>query len=102
MVAVVRNWMPTATPELRKRGIYTLGGVWLIAEKRSEELYFLFSQRNWDYHGPVDYRLSHGMIFHHGALTKWIAADLIDTGRTADPPLFRPKHFHYRPHKVGE
>lgn len=87
-----RNLTPSDTTELREGGIYTLDGAWLIAKKRSVDLYFLFSQRNWDCLGPVDYRLSHGMIFQHGLLTDWTAADLIDTGRTANPPLFSPKH----------
>jgi hypothetical protein len=87
----VRNFTPPDTTELREGGIYTLNGIWLIVKKRADGLYFLYSQRNWDCLGPVDYRLSHGMIFQHGLLTHWNAADLIDTGRTADPPLFRPK-----------
>jgi len=83
--------MPLATPELRENGIYALDGVWLIAKKQSDVLYFLYSQRNWDWLGAIDYRLSHGLIFQHGRLTKWTATDLIDTGRTADPPLHGPK-----------
>lgn len=79
--------MPLNTPELRENGIYTLHGVWLIAKKRAEGLFFLYSQRNWDCLGAVDYRLSHGLIFQHGRLTKWIPTDLIDTGKTADAPL---------------
>jgi hypothetical protein len=79
-------------PELREGGIYTLNGIWLVAKKRSYGLYFLYSQRNWDCLGAVDYRLSHGLIFQRGRLTKWTPADLIDTGRIADPPLFRRKH----------
>ena len=38
--------------------------------------------KNWDCLVPVDYRLSHGLIFQHGILTKWKPTDLIDTGRT--------------------
>jgi hypothetical protein len=72
--------------ELRERGVYTLEGLELIAVKRTDEIYFLFTRENWNYRGPVDYRLSHGRIYHRGTLTRWAAADLVDTGRTSPPP----------------
>jgi len=49
-------------------------------------LSFLFSQESWDFHGAVDYRVSHGNIYHHGELTGLTDEDLFDTGITAKPP----------------
>jgi len=72
--------------QLRDRGIYTLEGTELIAFKRSDVLYFLFTFENWNYRGPVDFRFSHGLIFNHGTLTRWVGEDLFDTGRTAAEP----------------
>ena len=71
---------------VRNLGIYKLRDKTLILLKRSEELSFLFSTENWNLHGPVDYRVSHGMIFCHGELTTWTDEDLFDTGMSADPP----------------
>lgn len=68
---------------LRDLGIYLLHGKKLILLKRSEELSFLFNERNWIYRGPVEYRVSHGGIYHHGELTRWADEDLVDTGITA-------------------
>ena len=72
--------------QLRERGIYTLAGVELVAVKRTEEIYFLFTERNWNFRGPVSYRLSHGNIYERGELTRWDERDLVDTGRTSRPP----------------
>ena len=71
---------------LRDRGIYKLSDKTLILVKRSEALSFLFSEHNWNFHGPVDYRVSHGDIYHHGERTTWTDDDLFDTGMTAPPP----------------
>ena len=71
---------------LRNLGIYKVRGQTLILWKRSEELSFLFSEQNWNLHGPVDYRVSHGMIFRHGGSTGETDDDLVDTGLTAKPP----------------
>ena len=68
---------------LRNLGIYLLQGKKLVLLKRSEELSFLFSERNWIFRGPVDYRVSHGGIYFHGGLTHWTDDDLLDTGITA-------------------
>jgi len=35
----------------------------LILLKRSEELAFLFGERNWTFRGPVEYRVSNGGIY---------------------------------------
>lgn len=70
---------------LRNFGIYKFRGKNLILLKRSEVLSFLFTPENWKLHGPVDYRVSHGNIYHHGEWTSWTDEDLIDTGATADP-----------------
>lgn len=70
----------------RNCGIYVLHDQTLILLKRSEELSFLFTEQNWNLHGPVDYRISHGGIYSHGQLTKWTDEDLFDTGTTAPPP----------------
>jgi len=69
---------------LRNCGIYTLDGLPLVVLKRSDLLYFLFTQKNWNLHGPVEYRVSHGQIYHHGILTSWTDADLVDTGISAN------------------
>ena len=71
---------------LRNLGIYTLNDRTLILVKRSEELSFLFTEQNWNFYGPVDYRVSHGGIYYHGELTTWTDEDLRDTGLTADRP----------------
>ena len=71
---------------LRNLGIYKLRDEMLILLNRSEDLSFLFSQQHWDLHGPIDYRVSHGMIFRHGQLTALIDEDLSDTGMTANAP----------------
>ena len=71
---------------LRNLGIYLLRDKTLILVKRSEELSFLFSEENWNYHGPVDYRVSHGDIYNHGRRTKMTDEDLVDTGMTANSP----------------
>lgn len=71
---------------LRNLGIYLLGDQTLILLKRSEVLSFLFSQDNWNFRGPVDYRVSHGYIYHHGNLTPWTDEDLLDTGVDAGSP----------------
>ena len=72
--------------QLRERGIYTLAGVELVAVKRTEEIFFLFTETSWNLHGPVSYRLSHGHIYERGELTGWDERDLVDTGRTSRPP----------------
>jgi len=71
---------------LRNLGIYKLSDKTFVLFKRSEELSFLFSLENCDRHGPVDYRLSHGNVYRHGASTTWTDEDLLDTGMTAKPP----------------
>ena len=71
---------------LRNLGIYKLRDKTLILMKRSDELSFLFAPETWKFHGPVDFRVSHGDIYQHGNLTQWTDADLLDTGLTADPP----------------
>ena len=78
----------TPTRVLREGGIYTLSDLELIAKKGTDGLYFLFTWKNWHRLGPVDYRLSHGRIFQRGQMTGWTGADLVDTGRTAGPPMF--------------
>jgi hypothetical protein len=69
---------------LRNFGIYTLRTETLILLKRSEELSFLFSEANWQWHGPVNYRVSHGDIYCRGESTGLTDEDLIDTGNTWD------------------
>ena len=82
---------------LRSLGVYKLRDKTLILFKRSAYLSFLFTPENWDRHGAVDYRVSHGKIYHHGRKTSLVDEDLIDTGATASPPnLFL--HFKYKPH----
>ena len=71
---------------LRHLGIYILGDKTLILVKRSEELSFLFNEENWNLRGPVDFRVSHGGIYNHGANTQWTDEDLLDTGMTASLP----------------
>jgi len=71
---------------LRNLGIYKLLDNTLILLKRSEVLSFLFSPEAWSRHGPVEYRVSHGHIYHHGELTQFSDDDLFDTGLTANPP----------------
>jgi hypothetical protein len=71
---------------LRNLGVYTLSDKTLILLKRSESLSFLFSLQNWNLHGPVDYRVSHGNIYYHGERTQFTDDDLLDTGTTAKPP----------------
>ena len=67
---------------LRNLGIYLFQGEKLILYKRSEALSFLFSERNWVFHGPVEYRVSHGGIYRRGELTIWTDEDLWDTGNS--------------------
>ena len=71
---------------LRHLGIYKLQDESLILVKRSEVLSFLFTPERWNFHGPVQYRVSHGDIYRHGELTVWTDEDLLDTGMTASPP----------------
>jgi hypothetical protein len=71
---------------LRNLGIYKLQDQAFVVLKRSEELSFLFSERNWTLHGPVDYRVSHGNIYSHGSSTTWTDEHLVDTGMTAKSP----------------
>lgn len=70
---------------LRSLGIYTLRSETLILLKRSEELSFLFSEANWQWCGPVNYRVSHGGIYRQGLSTGLTDEDLVDTGKTAKP-----------------
>ena len=70
---------------LRSLGIYKLRDKSLILLKRSEELSFLFSPQNWNLHGPVDYRVSHGNIYCRDQSTGLTDEDLVDTGKTANP-----------------
>jgi hypothetical protein len=70
----------------RNLGVYTLRDKTLILLKRSECLAFLFSLHNWNLHGPVSYRVSHGDIYCRGELTQFTDEDLLDTGTTAKPP----------------
>jgi hypothetical protein len=65
-------------------------GKTLILVKRSEDLSILFSERSWVFHGPVDYRVSHGEIYQRGELTTWTDEDLLDTGVTAHSPRLLP------------
>ncbi|HEU4713201.1 MAG TPA: hypothetical protein VFS76_16635 [Pyrinomonadaceae bacterium] len=51
-----------------------------------EFLSFLFQRAELDFHGPVEYRVSHGDIYYHGGRTTWTDEDLLDTGMTAKPP----------------
>jgi len=71
---------------LRSFGIYTLRGETLILLKRSEELSFLFSEANWQLHGPVNYRVSHGNIYCRGESTGLTDEDLVDTGKSVNGP----------------
>ena len=71
---------------LRNLGIYKLRDKTVIALKRSEELAFLFSEDNWNFRGPVDYRVSHGGIYRHGQFTGLRDEDLMDTGLAANEP----------------
>ena len=71
---------------LRSLGIYILRAERLILLKRSEELSFLFTEANWQRHGPVNYRVSHGGIYCRGISTGLTDEDLVDTGKTANPP----------------
>lgn len=70
---------------LRNHGIYQLRDKTLILLKRSDVLSFLFTLEGWKFHGPVDFRVSHGHIYRHGGLTTWTDEDLEDTGVTAKP-----------------
>ena len=54
---------------LRSLGIYTLRAETLILLKHSEEVSFLFSEENWQLHGRVNYRVSHGRIYSRGEST---------------------------------
>jgi hypothetical protein len=71
---------------LRSLGIYLLRDKTLILLKRTEELSFLFTREHWNWHGPVDFRVSHGRIYRRGQMTALSDADLIDTGETANQP----------------
>ena len=71
---------------LRNLGVYTLRDKTLILLKRTDALSFLFSVHNWQLHGPVEYRVSHGKIYSRGELTHLTDEDLQDTGLTANPP----------------
>ena len=71
---------------LRNLGIYKLRDKALVLLKQSDVLSFLFSEQNWVLHGAVEYRVSHGNIYHHGELTGLTDEDLFDTGMTAKPP----------------
>ena len=71
---------------LRNLGIYLLGDKTLILVKRSEKLSFLFTEENWNFRGPVDFRVSHGNIYNHGEATPWTDEDLVDTGMKASSP----------------
>ena len=82
----VREMELRANKPLRNLGIYKLRDKTLIALKRSEELAFLFSEDHWRLHGPVDYRVSHGGIYHRGQFTGLLDEDLLDTGRTVNSP----------------
>jgi len=68
---------------LRNLGVYKLQDQTFILLKRSEELSFLFTPDHWNFHGPVDYRVSHGEIYCHGDLTMWTDEDLVDMGINA-------------------
>ena len=74
---------------LRDLGIYKLRDKTLILLKRSDVLSFLFTPDGWGRHGPVDYRVSHGQIYCHGELTIMTDEDLVDTGMTANPPIYQ-------------
>ena len=71
---------------LRSLGVYILCDKTLILLKRSEELSFLFTTQNWRFHGPVDYRVSHGKIYCRGVETTFTDEDLVDTGMCAAAP----------------
>ena len=73
---------------LRTLGIYRLRDKTLILVKCTEALSFLFTRKNWDLRGPVDFRVSHGTIYSHGRKTALSDEDLVDTGMTAKPPSF--------------
>ena len=70
---------------LRSLGVYKLQDQTFILLKRSEELSFLFTPKHWYFHGPVDYRVSHGEIYCRGDLTIWTDQDLVDMGIDAKP-----------------
>lgn len=71
---------------LRTLGIYTLRDETLILVKHSKDVSFLFSQENWNLHGPIDYRISHGVIYRRGQDTGLTDQDLVDTGKTSNLP----------------
>ena len=83
---VVREMQLRQNKPIRNLGIYKLRDKTLIALKRSEELAFLFSEKNWNLHGPVDYRVSHGGIYCRGLSTGLTDEDLMDTGMTVNAP----------------
>lgn len=83
---VVRSMLLPCNKPLRNLGIYTLHDKTLILLKRTEVLSFLFTPENWEFHGPVEYRVSHGQIYSHGELMAMSDEDLLDTGLTASPP----------------
>ena len=71
---------------LRDLGVYLLLNRTLILLKQTETLSFLFTPENWQLHGPVEYRVSHGHIYARGVLMALSDEDLIDTGKTTDLP----------------
>lgn len=73
---------------LRNLGVYILRDKTLILWKLSSEVSFLFSEQNWRFHGPVDYRVSHGHIYQRGRPTTWTDEDLFDTGITMRQPTW--------------
>ena len=68
---------------LRSLGVYKFHEETLVLWKRSEELSFLFTMHNWNFHGPVEYRVSHGNIYCRGESTGFTDEDLEDTGMSA-------------------
>lgn len=75
--------------KLSERGVYTLGGMELVAVVVPDDVTFLFTPHNWGLRGAVAYRLSHGRTFQRGDHTERTDEDLVDTGRTAGPPKMR-------------
>ncbi len=75
-----------ANKPLRNLGVYLLLNRTLILLKRTDTLSFLFTPENWQLHGPVEYRVSHGQIFARGMPLTLSDEDLVDTGMTAEPP----------------
>src|SRR4051812_2523860 len=63
---------------LRDLGIYVFRDETLILVWQSDEISFLFSNHNWAFYGPVNYRVSHRGIYCHGQRTVWTDEDLSD------------------------